>query len=315
MRLPFQRWPGHALSLPLGLALSLQAPLAAALTRPYRSRRAVARPIVARVAVALPTRPSHVATAGGDATQPCWRALPAPVAVMGRLFLTAKRSPPPPPRRPGQRGAPRKKGEVIGSPKTWATPSAAWHPHPQAAGALLQSWVGLWHRVFPGQLLRVVVVWRPHLAASPRPEGPTACGRLKPWKAFCSPEVPAAPHTLVETSADRWAMDIALRDSHADDGVAPDQCRTFAPILGAHTLRVLMAAARTLWCMLTSEPPPALSLRWRPWDRHKGAPSQGDVMWACRESLQEEGIFPIPRFCTTVAENQPEIDTSAPMAA
>src|SRR5215468_3224990 len=38
MRIPLQRWPGHALSLPIGLELYLKAPLAAALKRPYRSR-------------------------------------------------------------------------------------------------------------------------------------------------------------------------------------------------------------------------------------------------------------------------------------
>jgi hypothetical protein len=31
--------------------------------------------------------------------------------------------------------------------------------------------------------------------------------------------------------------------------------------------------------------------------------------------LQEEGIFPIPRFFTAVAENQQEIDTSELIAA
>jgi len=316
MRIPLQRWPGHALSLPIGLELYLKAPLAAALKRPYRSRSALARHIVDRVAVALPTRTIHVAIDGGYATQTFLRALPANVAVMGRLLLTAKLYQPPPPRRPGQRGAPRKKGEVIGSPKTLATPSAAWHPHPQEAGALIQSWVGIWHSVLPGQLIRVVVVWRPHLAARPRPEGHKAFGRLKPLEAFFSTEVTAPPHTLLETYADRWAMEIAIRDSHAYYGVAQDQCRKFEHIVGANTLRLLMAAARTLWFIITSEQQPALSLRrLRPWYRHKVAPSQGDVMWACRESLQEEGIFPIPRFCTTVAENQPEIDTSPPIAA
>ena len=87
-------------------------------------------------------------------------------------------------------------------------------------------------------------------------------------------------------------------------------------MVGAHTFRLLMAAARTLWCIVSSEPHADVALqRFRPWDRHKVAPSQFDVAWACQEGLQEAGIFPIPRFFTAVAENQPEIDTSELSAA
>ena len=38
MRIPLTRWPGHALSLPIGVALSLKPPLAHTLGVPYRSR-------------------------------------------------------------------------------------------------------------------------------------------------------------------------------------------------------------------------------------------------------------------------------------
>ena len=118
------------------------------------------------------------------------------------------------------------------------------------------------------------------------------------------------------STEDRWAIEIAIRDGHAYYGVAQDQCRKFERIVGANTFRLLMAAARTLWCIVSSEPHADVALqRFRPGYRHKGAPSQFDVAWACRESLQEAGIFPIPRFFTAVAKNQPEIDTSELIAA
>jgi hypothetical protein len=315
MRIPLQRWPGHSLSLPIGLELYLKAPLAKTLKVPYRSRSALARRIVDQVATTLPTRAIHVATDGGYATQAFLRNLPPNVDVVGRFLLTAKLSQPPPPRGQGRRGAPRKKGDVIGSPKTLATPSSAWRPHPQETGALIQSWVGMWHSVLPGRLIRVVVVWRPHLVGYPKPQGQKAFGHLKPLEAFFSTDVSLSPHALLETYADRWAMEIAIRDSHAYYGVAQDQCRRFPPIVGANTFRLLMAAARTLWFIVTSEQQTDVSLqRFRPWYRHKVAPSQFDVAWACRASLQEVGIFPIPRFFTAVAKNQPELDTSELMA-
>ncbi len=118
MRLPLQRWPGPHLSLPIGLELYLKAPLANKLKVPYRSRSAWARRLVDQGAATLPTRAMRVATDGGYATQAFLRALPPNVAVIGRFFLTATLSQLPPTRVKGPRGAPRKKGAVIGSPQS-----------------------------------------------------------------------------------------------------------------------------------------------------------------------------------------------------
>ena len=160
------------------------------------------------------------------------------------------------------------------------------------------------------------MVWRPHRADSTKSTGTKAFGRLKPLEAFVSTAVSLSPHAILETYEDRWAMEIDIRDGQAYDGIAQDHCRKFEHIVGANTLRLLMAAARTLWCIVTSEQHVDVALqRFRPWSRHKVAPSQVDVAWACREVLQEAGIFPIPRFFTAVAENQHELDKSEPIAA
>ena len=164
--------------------------------------------------------------------------------------------------------------------------------------------------------MRVVVVWRPHLQGTKASHGTKALGRLKPLEAFFSTDVSLSAHTILETYADRWAMEIAIRDGHAYYGIAQDQCRKFEHIVGANTLRLLLAAARTLWFIVTSEQHADVVLqRLRPWYRHKVAPSQFDVAWACREVLQEAGIFPIPRFFTAVAENQQEVDKPESIAA
>lgn len=300
----------------MGLALSLNATLANQLKMPSRSRSALARRIVDHGAAALPTRPIRVATDGGYAPQACFRDLPSTVEVVGRFLRTAKRSPLPPPRVKGQRGAPRKKGALIGSPNTLATAASGGQPHPQEAGAFVQSWAGIWHRVLPGRPLRVVVVWRPQRTASQAASGTKALGRLKPLEAFLSTDVCLAVPALLETYDDRWAIAMESRDGHAYDGIAQDHCRTFAHMVGAHTLRLLLAAARTLWCIVTSEQQADVALqRCRPWSRHKMAPSQLDVAWACREVLQEAGIFPIPRVFTAVAENQQEVDIPKSLAA
>jgi hypothetical protein len=316
MRLPLQRWPGHFLSLPIGLELYLKEPLANALKLPYQSRSALARRIVDQVAAVLPTRTIRVATDGGYATHVFLRALPPNVQVVGRFLLTGVLYHLPPPRRKGQRGAPRKKGARIGSPKTLALSASGWHPHPQEVGAFYQSWVGKWYRVLPGQLIRIVVVRRPQRDGASTSHGTKTFGRLKPLEAFFSTEVTLSARTILETYADRWAMEMDIRDGHAYYGVAQDHCRKFTHIVGANTFRLLMAAARTLWFIVTSEQHTAIALQWwRPWYRHKVAPSQADVAWACREALYAVGIFPIPRFFTTVAKNPQEADVAKPIAA
>ena len=90
MRIPLQRWPGHHLSLPIGLALYLKKTLASTLKVPYRSRSTLARRIVDQVAAALPTRTIRVATDGGYATQAFLRDLHPNVEVVGRFLLTGK---------------------------------------------------------------------------------------------------------------------------------------------------------------------------------------------------------------------------------
>ncbi len=316
MRIPLTMWPGHHLSLPIGLELSLKAPLATTLKGHYRSRSALARRIIDHVAAALPTHAIRVATDGGYATQAFLRDLPSNVEVVGRFLRTAKRYQLPLPRVKGQRGAPRKKGALISSPTTLATAASGWQPHPQEARAFVQSWVRLWHRVFPGRPLRIVVVWRPQRADRHTASDTKALGRLKPLEAFFSTDRRLAVPALLETYDDRWAIAIAIRDGHAYYGIAQDQCRKYAHIVGANTLRSFLAAARTLWCISTNEQHPDVSLpQCRPWYRQKMAPSQFDVVWACREGLQEASIFPIPRLFTAVAEHWQELATSEPIAA
>jgi hypothetical protein len=316
MRVPLQRWPGHHLSLPIGLELSLKAQLAGTLGVPYRSRSQLARGIVALAAQHLPNRTIRVVADGEYATKAFLRHLPKRVQVICRVFSTAKLYQVPLTPTQKRRGAPRKKGDLIGSPKTLAQQPAGWHPHPQEAGALVQSWVGLWHSVLPGQPIRLVVVRRPSHEGPPGPTGKTLCGRLKPLEAFLSTEVSCHPAAILAAYQERWAMEIDSRDGHAFYGVAQDQCRKLPHIVGANTFRLLMAAARTLWFIDHSERAGGVALcQWRPWYRQKVAPSQMDIAEACREVLHEEGIFPIPRFFPALAKNRQGPDTQIPIAA
>jgi hypothetical protein len=313
MRVPLSCWPGQQVSVPIGLSLYLKEEQARKLNLPYQSRSALAREIIDCVAAQLPTRQIRVLGDGGYATKDYLHQLPATVHVVGRMLITGKLYAPPPPSRGPRRGCPPKKGPVLGSPKTLARKRSGWQPHPTEAGALVQAWTGLWHTVLPGRLIRVVVVRRP------TPLRPRSSKRRKPRppvEAFFTTDLTLSVAAILAQYRDRWAVEITLRDSNAFAGFGQDQCRKYERVVGANTLRLLLAAARTLWFVdQTNRTGPLDLQRSRPWYRQKCAPSQLDIVWACREALQDAGVFPIPRFTPALAINQERPEIVLPLAA
>ncbi len=313
LRIPLRWWPGHCVSVPIGLSLYLKKAQAHKLKLPYRSRSALAREIVDCVATELPTRQIRVLGDGAYATKEYLRDLPAPVHVVSRMLITGKLHALPPKPVGPRRGRPPKKGPLIGSPKTLARKRRGWQPHPTEAGATVQAWDGLWHEVLPGRLIRVVVVRRP---ARNRARKPGQRKPPPPVEAFFTTDLSLSLAAILAQYRDRWAVEITLRDSYAFDGVGQDQCHKVARIVGANTLRLVLAAARTLWFLERTDRTGGLDLgRYRPWYRQKVAPSQLDIVWTCREALHDEGVFPIPRFGPGPAENREEPENPVPLAA
>jgi hypothetical protein len=313
MRVPLRWWPGHSVSVPIGLSLYLKEEQARKLKLPYQSRSALAREIVDFVAAQLPQRPVRLLGDGGYATKECLRQLPVSVHVVGRMLITGKLYAPPPPRTTLRRGCPRKKGALLGSPKTLTHKGSGWQSHPTEAGALVQAWAGLWHAVLPGQLLRVVVIRRPATT------GQRKLGQRKPpppVEAIFTTDLTLSVEAILAQYRERWAVEITLRDSNAFTGFGQDQCRKYPHVVGINTFRLVLAAARTLWFVAQTNRTGTLALiRARPWYRHKQAPSQLDIVWAWREALQDAGVFPIPRFTLGLAKIPQEPENALPLAA
>lgn len=313
MRLPLERWPGHRVTLPIGLALYLKAPLANTLRLPYHSRSTLAREIVDFVAKTLPEHPLRVLTDGGYATKDFLRNLPASVEVISRLLISAQLYALPTPATGGSPGRPPRKGKALGSPKTLARKRTGWRPHPAETGAQVQSWVGLWHSVLPGRPIHVVIVRR-----KANTKGNTA-GQRKPRppvEAFFTTGLTLSVEALLAHYRARWAVEIDIRDGQAFYGLGQDQCRKGRRIVGANTLRLVLAAARTLWFVAQAQRRGPIDLcRYRPWYRHKGAPSQLDIVSMCRETLPAAGVSPIVRFCQAIDETHEESENPMPLAA
>lgn len=313
IRVPLPWWPGHCLSVPIALSLYLKEDQARKLKTPYRSRSALAREIVDFVAAQLPERRIRALADGGYATKEYLRQLPARVDVVSRMLITGKLYEPPPQPQGPRRGRPPQKGKLLGSPKTLARKRRGWQPHPTEAGATVQAWEGLWHAVLPGRVIRVVVVRR---HATKRASKPGQRKPPPPLEAFFTTDLTLSLEAILEQYGDRWAVEITIRDTYAFDGLGQDQCRKLRRVVGANTFRLVLAAARTLWFLAEVNRTGALPLgRYRPWYRQKCAPSQLDIVWACREALHEAGVFPIPRFAPALAKNHAEPENALPLAA
>ena len=313
MRIPVPRWPGHSVSVPCGLSLYLKEEHARKVKQPYPSRSALAREIVDFVAAQLPARPIRVLSDGGYATKAYLHRLPATVNVVGRMLLTGKLYERPPQPRGTRRGCPPKKGPVLGPPKTLARKRCGWQPHPSEAGARGHAWESLWHTVLPGRLIRVVVVRRP---VTKRPRQPGERNPPPPLEAFFTTDLTLSVEAILAQYRERWAVEITIRESNVLAGLGQDQCRKRERVVGANTLRLVLAAARTLWFLEQACPAAPLALqRYRPWYRQKCAPSQLDIVWSWREALHAAGVFPIPRFAPGLAAIQQEPENTLPLAA
>jgi hypothetical protein len=297
----------------MGLELYLKPAQAHKLGVPYRSRSQLARDLLDFAAEQLPERHLRSLADGGSATQDYVRQLPHTVHIVERFPLRAKLYEAPPTPEKKRRGAPRKKGAVIGSPTTLAETAEGWSPHPSEAGAEIQAWCGLWHAVLPGRLIHVVVLRRDATRVTKKP------GQRKPLPAlaaFFTTDLSLSVDDILREYGDRWAVEIAIRDTNACDGLGQDQCRKRQRIVGANTFRLVLAATRTLWFIGQVERSSEVKLcRYRPWYTQKVAPSQLDVVWACRESLYEAGIFPIPRFAPDLNVKHEELEKALPLAA
>lgn len=291
LSIPLKQWPGHHLCIPTGLKLYLKKPIAQQLKQSYYSRSELARQIIDRLAAALSERCFIVSADGGYATKTFLQKLPGNVVVTSRFPIASKLYHRPAPRPKNKRGPKSKKGALIGTAKTLLD-EPDWQPHPNQTHTWIKTCQGIWHSVLPGKLIKVVIIKR---------DKPT--GRQKTLEAFFSTDASTANHELLAQYAQRWDIEINIRDAHALYGFGQDQCQSYHCTVGVNTFRALLAACRSLWFIQQAEQSTkqAIDLRkGRPWYRKKKYPTQLDVQWMFKETLAAEGIMSTPAFRTDV---------------
>jgi hypothetical protein len=212
------------------------------------------------------------------------RAWRKPVAVVTRLRLDAALYEPAPPRRPGQKGRPRKKGPRlptlaarVAAPDTaWASVTVAqWYGTGERAVEVATDTAVWYHTGLPPVPLRWVLIRDPQ-------------GRFATQALLCT-DLDAAPQQILAWFVQRWQLEVTLEETRRHLGVETQrqwsECairRTTPVLLGLFSLITLLAHQRMA--------DPAAATRQAAWYR-KDRPTFADALALIRRELWRHQTF------------------------
>jgi hypothetical protein len=226
--------------------------------------------------------PDHTVHLTGDAAYAgkALRGLPTKVTVTTRLRADAALYGLPGPRRPGQRGRPRSKGERLPELIMLAGMTrVAWHTarvrcYGRTRTKQLASLVCLWPTVFGARPVQVVLVRAPGA-----PDGYEL--------ALVSTDLQATPTMLVERYSTRWSVEVLFEEARQVAGVGQARNRTRMAVQRTVPFGLVCVSLVVVWYARHGQPAADLAAhRARaPWYRHKHAVSFADMHAALRRAI------------------------------
>jgi hypothetical protein len=208
------------------------------------------------------------------------RGLPAQATVTVRLRADAALHRLPPPRRPGQRGRPRSKGDRLPDLTLLAgmvaTPFALHQVtrYGRHGVAAIACFTCLWPSVFGTRPVQVVLVRAPEA-----PDGFDL--------ALVSTDLAATPAELVERYAGRWQVEVCFREARQDAGVGQARNRTRLAVQRTVPFGLVCYSLAIVWYAQHGHHPADLAARraLAPWYQSKAAPSVADMLAKLRRVL------------------------------
>lgn len=202
------------------------------------------------------------------------------VTVVVRARRDTRLYRPPPPRRKGQLGRPRLKGEPLDSLREQALArTLRWHPeqidaYGRSERVELAAQRGIWPRIWRQTRLKAVVVRDP--------KAPDQIDML-----LISSDPALSPKRIVELYARRWSIEVAFRDAKQHGGVGEAQNRTRLAVERTVPFAFLCLSLTVLWYSLAGHEAADVERerRRRPWDRDKRCPSVQDMLVKLRRRL------------------------------
>lgn len=151
--------------------------------------------------------------------------------------------------------------------------------------------------MLPGEVLRVVIVRRPHLK-----DASSAKKRKRSLEVSFATDLRLGAEQILEKYRGRWSIEILIREAKESFGLGQDWCRNCRKIAGINDFRLLIGATEVLYeaehAAEAQEPDrqdgePSESFgQLRPWYEDPGVPNLFDIHWGIREELATAGITP-----------------------
>jgi len=252
-------WAQRVWALPFLTALCPSERYSAKCHRPHKKLTDWARQLLLQVSRWLPGRVLVVVADTSFAALELLGAVCRRLMVITRLRLDAALYAPPPPRRPGQTGRPRRKGERLPTLKAiLADPKTAWQrmtiAHWYGKGPRQVEWVSgtaVWyHAGLPVVPIRWLLVRDP-------------MGQFAPQGFLCTDQT-VAPQQMLEWFILRWQMEVTFEEARAHLGLETQRqwsdraiARTTPALLALYSLVTLIAQER-----LYAEPFPVRTAAW-----------------------------------------------------
>ena len=240
---------------------------------PRPTRLALAQEMVALVAQWAPDRRLYFVCDSAYAARTTLEQRPRQVHVVSRLRMDAALWTPPPPRRPGQKGRPRKRGRRLPAPKAVAAQCRRWRPlrvtlYGRVVTVQYVAYTALWYQALRDQPVQLVIVRDP-------------TGKRKDEAFFCT-DVTLSVADLLEAYACRWTLEVTFFESKQFLGFEDPQNQTKAAVERTAPMAFVVYDLVLLWYAARPAPPEGTAWVLRPWYRHKTTPSFLDMLTALR---------------------------------
>jgi hypothetical protein len=201
---------------------------------------------------------------------------PANVHVISRLRLDAALYAPPPPRRPGQKGRPRRRGDRLPSLTQVLAGRRRWQRLPlvlygRAVTPRVFTLTALWYGALREQQVRIVVVRDPS-------------GRRRDEAFFCT-DLDRDAAFILETYARRWTLEVTFHDTKQYLGFGQAQTQAVAAVQRAAPFAGLVYSLVLLWAAAHVQQGGTLGWIVRPWYSTKTAAAFPDLLTALRQEL------------------------------
>jgi hypothetical protein len=278
IELPFR--PGHYYCLPILFRLYLNKSKAAKHRRVYRTRPQLAVQLLEVLCKHRENKRFHVVADSAYGGQSVLNQLPINCDLTSRLLLDARLYDAPPVRKPGTKGRPRKRGDLLPTPRAMLAERCrrvSLDIYGRTDQVRLADCEARVHSA-PDRPLRVVAV------------DPLTGGR-KP-QAFYSTRADATAEQVIGWYASRWSIEVAFHDSKQHLGFEQPQGWSRKAVERTAPLAMLLYTLIVLWFAREGHRDyrPADC----PWYRSKAAPSFANMLTTLRLQSVQYKVFELP---------------------